>query len=355
MKKRIFRLFIGLILLLIKSVTFSGEMADFMFKGAGARPLGMGGAFIAVSDDSNAILWNPAGLYKIKSWEFSSIRTILPDLDSTTDMLSLAYPISPKSAVAISYMSSITDDIIVAVYNEETQRFEISETSSFKERGLIFSYGHQISTQMSIGFNLKKYEHQFTYHSKSGWEADLSFLCKITENWNIGLSLQNIGWSKIGEDRIPTQVKFGTAFKLLNNKLFLAADINTRNSGKKSNLFYGLEYKVTEDLKLRMGSNKGDISYGVGIGFSNWGLDYSYLKEELSKNYRLSFKYNFGRIPKFPAIAEEKEKILFMPELTQITPPTIEVTALTENKIKIVAKDGVGNITTRILKLQIGD
>ncbi len=34
----------------------------FMRIGVGARPVGMGGAYTAVADDANALLWNPAGL-----------------------------------------------------------------------------------------------------------------------------------------------------------------------------------------------------------------------------------------------------------------------------------------------------
>lgn len=34
------------------------------FQGGGARAMGMGGAFVAVSDDATAISWNPAGLYQ---------------------------------------------------------------------------------------------------------------------------------------------------------------------------------------------------------------------------------------------------------------------------------------------------
>ena len=44
--------------LLCVGVTF----AAFDDIGIGARPLGMGGAFVAVSDDANAAIYNPAGL-----------------------------------------------------------------------------------------------------------------------------------------------------------------------------------------------------------------------------------------------------------------------------------------------------
>src|SRR5262245_57375127 len=35
---------------------------EFLHVGAGARAIGMGGAFIAIADDASAAYWNPAGL-----------------------------------------------------------------------------------------------------------------------------------------------------------------------------------------------------------------------------------------------------------------------------------------------------
>jgi long-subunit fatty acid transport protein len=42
---------------------------------AGARPEGMGGAFVGVADDISAIFWNPAGLSMLGSQEGSFMHT----------------------------------------------------------------------------------------------------------------------------------------------------------------------------------------------------------------------------------------------------------------------------------------
>ncbi|MDP2752998.1 MAG: hypothetical protein Q8P40_01195, partial [Nitrospirota bacterium] len=43
----------------------------------GIRPLGMGGAFTAVSDDENALFYNPAGLSKISKFKLGLINPLL--------------------------------------------------------------------------------------------------------------------------------------------------------------------------------------------------------------------------------------------------------------------------------------
>ncbi len=46
----------------VRAETVFGDAGDYLRQGAGARPLGMGGAFTAVADDASAEYWNPAGL-----------------------------------------------------------------------------------------------------------------------------------------------------------------------------------------------------------------------------------------------------------------------------------------------------
>ncbi len=53
--------------LLILPVLAWGADSAFMIKGI--RPVGMGGAFIAIADDANAYFYNPAGITQIQKWQ----------------------------------------------------------------------------------------------------------------------------------------------------------------------------------------------------------------------------------------------------------------------------------------------
>lgn len=73
------------------------QLTDYNFLGGGARARGMGGAFLAISDDPSAASWNPAGLTQIDKPQmllnFSSYRH---HLDYTTSGLTANYENSSK-------------------------------------------------------------------------------------------------------------------------------------------------------------------------------------------------------------------------------------------------------------------
>jgi hypothetical protein len=74
---------VGIVLLLgFVSVSLSAEIdaAPYLRMGAGARALGMGGAFTAVADDVTSIVSNPAGLSNIDSDISFTLYTVKMDL-----------------------------------------------------------------------------------------------------------------------------------------------------------------------------------------------------------------------------------------------------------------------------------
>ena len=77
----------------------SGMSQDQLF--VGTRPLGMGGAFIAVADDGNTITWNPAGLPRLRRKEFTSSYADLFAMNISHSYAGIVWPFGDKVAVGV--------------------------------------------------------------------------------------------------------------------------------------------------------------------------------------------------------------------------------------------------------------
>ena len=67
--------------------------ANFIGMNNGARALGMGNAFVALSDEATAIFYNPAGLARINQFYLTVSRQDLYGLaDLYNDMVAISFP-----------------------------------------------------------------------------------------------------------------------------------------------------------------------------------------------------------------------------------------------------------------------
>src|ERR1700674_1333131 len=67
------RKLLRIVLAVLLPLTVAPVHAAFLDDGFGARPVGMGGAFTAIADDSNAPLYNPAGIVQVQWNELSAM------------------------------------------------------------------------------------------------------------------------------------------------------------------------------------------------------------------------------------------------------------------------------------------
>ena len=66
MKKLFYLLLINLTFLIGQN-NVATTSAAFLEIGAGARSLGMGGAFVSVANDASSMYWNPAGIVNVNT------------------------------------------------------------------------------------------------------------------------------------------------------------------------------------------------------------------------------------------------------------------------------------------------
>ncbi len=213
--KIIFVLSSALVLMLLcVGMTF----AAFDDIGIGARPLGMGGAFVAVSDDVNAAVHNPAGLgyIPVAGAGFTHVRMF-------------------SGVVNYNYAGIVVPLGNAGCFGANWGRLS-EESGIYSENVVAFSYAKAVIEALSLGANLKMLNTTFdsgntwvmenpyfaAETSASGFTLDLGVLLKPVTGLSIGLSGANLIPADISvskseldiEEKVPMNLRFGLAYRL---------------------------------------------------------------------------------------------------------------------------------------------
>lgn len=198
------------LMLLCIGITF----AAFDDMGIGARPLGMGGAFVAVADDANAVMHNPAGLGYMTTPKGSFTHVRMFSGVVNYNYAGIVLPLGNAGSLGASF-SMISE-----------------ESDIYQERSIALSYSRKIIEVLSLGANLKMLNTSFdadnpwvtgnpyfVESSATGFTLDLGVLAKPVPGLSIGLSGENlipadITVSETEEEKVPVNVRFGLAYKL---------------------------------------------------------------------------------------------------------------------------------------------
>ncbi len=274
--------------------------------GAGARSLGMGRAFMAVSDDASATYWNPAGLVQLQRKELMGLQAALFEQTVYT-FLSYAHP-TAKAGVwgfNMTKLSSGGFEKIKVTMNPSNS----SEVASIEKVGeyvvsqqaMTFAYGKQVTERVSMGLSLKRITNTVDTFSQSFSAVDASIFAKVSSSYRFGLGLKNAVTQKPAnsDDRLPLTIRIGNAYSLLNDRVILAADINSSAySGMGWNV--GTEYWASRKMAFRMGLENRDgkiaeTTAGFGFNFSKINLDLAFGLTELGMSQRFSLSFKFGQ------------------------------------------------------------
>ncbi|MFC2061158.1 PorV/PorQ family protein [Elusimicrobiota bacterium] len=304
MKFRIKKYFIFLLFCLVNSTVsakINNSGANFLKFGTGARPMGMGGAFVAVADDINSARWNPAGLALL---EYNEIMLMHNEAGEGIrhQFLSYGQPVQRirgTLALNISYFS-ISD---IQGYNP--QGVATKELSAYDmSAGLV--YGTRPLPYLYQGIALKFIQEKLDTETASAFAMDIGGLWESpVERLRFGYNIQNIGSGlKFIEETspFPLNLKTGAAYDLrvFGNKLVLAGDVNFPVD-YKTYLNAGIECGFFDIIFLRIGYKSLDdlangLRFGGGIKGNNLKIDYAWLpRGEFDISHRFSMSFRFGR------------------------------------------------------------
>ncbi len=272
------------VLVLVSAVA----QAAFFDSGQGARPTGLGEAFVAVADDANAMYYNPAGMIQIKM--LSTTATYTGYMEGLSDSFAaIVVPVPGYGAIGISWLG-------------------LTAASSYSESTLKVAYAYPITKQYTLGLALKMLSKSYTLDSvaagnpffsstsASGLGLDVSFFGRLSEGIAVGVSIENINAPDINvgsSDPVPMNIRFGGRYKFDKSLLVsLEGDLNGEDVKVKG----GSEYWLDPGLMKDLGAVDSEIGFRGGVGYGN----NSYLNVDLgfsfylpSKIADLRFDYSF--------------------------------------------------------------
>ena len=276
-----------LVLLLVATV--SGEqhsnVASIFDLGMGARPLAMGGAFVGLANDGNALFYNAAGL----AWaQGLSVLSSYESRPGTASYGNLSASL-PHFGFGVHYFDF--GDV------PETDEFgNILGTFGYRNYAFIAAVGvkagdlpflARMPLAENIGFGLKaKLLKVSTLDpgSGAGFAIDLPFLFRsefpsprmpIITSYGVGVVIENliglpIKYESGHQENWPRKLILGTSLEFL-DQVILAMDVTSEKS-----IHLGVEWTPIPAVSFRTGlKNEGVWIWSLGIGarFRNFAFD----------------------------------------------------------------------------------
>ncbi len=277
--------------------------AQFLKIGAGARAIGMGGAFTGISDDIYAIYYNPAGIANTEETAQVAFNHANWLADISYDYAAASLNI-PDVGVLFASLTSLG----VPEDKVRTEQFPQGDGRYWNASSLAIGLGYarKLTDRFSVGFQAKYIRESIWNSSASGFAFDVgTFYITPFNNLKIGASITNFGTkmqldgrdilfnydpngtSNSGPNNVlskyqmnsfdmPLTFRIGLGMDLVKSRYFrLTGDIDATHPNDNTEYMNGgLELAYDEMFFLRGGyrsifmtNAEGGLSLGAGINY----------------------------------------------------------------------------------------
>lgn len=165
--------------------------AQFLKIGAGARAIGMGGAYTALSNDIYSVYWNPAGIAGINNSTELAFNHAEWLADMSYDFAAGALNMGELGVLSASFMSfSVPEDNVTTLENPDGD----GRTWDAGSIAIGIGYAKNLTDRFSIGFQAKFIRERVWNSSATGFALDVGTLYRTPFNdLVIGASISNFG------------------------------------------------------------------------------------------------------------------------------------------------------------------
>ena len=281
------------LILAVSPVSFAGvDAMPHLRLGAGARSIGLGGAFTAIADDATATVWNPAGLGSAAdlSLNFSTQRL---DLDRSHNFIALTKALGSAGSIGLAVTNAGVSGIQQYDNNEiYGGEFDYSANAYSLSYGIgigNFSVG-LTGRMLSDNFGLDSVENQSGFGGVDvglmGHALHIDVGEEKVPTFHYGVVAKYLGAS-IGDDIVPMVVNVGLAYNLyMGNVVTFAADLEqefVNLDESATSLRLGAEYTIvtykSTALSIRGGVRASrdtrNLFGGFGVNIGGLQVDYA--------------------------------------------------------------------------------
>jgi hypothetical protein len=247
----------------------------------------MGGAYVAVADDANAVFLNPAGLGNSTYIDISvSYGSLLGDVNQR----SIIGSVGLREYGKVGFGYSLTGVNSIPLTDSSGNSIG---TGDFYNSDTAISYGYPLYEWLLLGAKAHRLSSGWSEYNGEGYGLGMGLLLKPFQNFNIGLLIENIyaidySWNNGSHDKIAKSAILGVSYRPITEKILLAMDSLSNNIDQNADIdkiSIGGEFSVVEWLKIRLGglfskdtseNYVGSASVGLGINlFNNLNFDYA--------------------------------------------------------------------------------
>lgn len=278
------------------------NVASLFEIGMGARPLGMGGAFVGLADDENAVFYNPASLAYFKK-------------TGVTSLFSRQFDAFNYGAIGVAGRF-----LGLNLLQLDSGRIQITdefgttkgENFHYLSQAGIGSFGVSLGELLALGTRIKFFQAKLSKPIDEhgfGWSIDPAAMLKfkrmapsrLIKDFRIGVLLENILSNQIkfnsghSENWNPDlRIGLSATLEIIQEvSLNVLCDFN--NLLNKSPLGHlGVELWAN-GLGVRAGLNHQGVSMGTSIWIENFRIDWAYITHysKLPDGSRISLTFRF--------------------------------------------------------------
>ncbi len=263
------------------------------------RASAFAGAFTAVSDDENAIFYNPAGLVNIRMGALALNHTEWFEGIAMENLI-LGYNFDRRLGVAFSVSHMRMPALQGKNYlGQNTQEIPVSST--------IFNLGlgYKIHPSFYIGLAIKYFQDNLGEFKANGLALDAGlYMYTALRGLTWGFSVQNFGSPvryDMADEPLPLTFRTGFAYRPFGRMLRLAVDV-VKPLDRDYYVTTGFEFTYSGVFSLRAGnqfSSQNEFTFqptfGAGLNIDNhYVIDYTYFNHVyLGLTHKVGFTFRF--------------------------------------------------------------